>query len=87
MTKQEIQEWINSINANLLSNCNQKLEILSTSSDYTYNKAVALIGKNNQNKGWYGTSYKNCYKTWAEIEAFIDGFCKCKNAEFNERER
>lgn len=87
MTKKEIKEFIDCINENLLEESSKKLELLNTSSDYTYNKAIALVDKDNPNKGWYGTSYKNCYKTWAEIEAFIDGFCKCKNADFNERER
>ena len=87
MTKQEIKEWVDCINKELLGECSQKLEILRTSGDYTYNKAVVLTNKDNLNKGWYGTSYKNCYKTWAEIEAFIDGFCKCQNANLNESER
>lgn len=87
MTKREIDEWIECINKELLGECNQKLEILKTSSDYTYNKAITLTEKNAPNKGWYGTSYKNCYRTWAEVEAFIEGFCKCKNANFNESER
>ena len=87
MTKQEIQEWINCLNKELFGDSDKKLEILKTSNDYTYNKAIALTNKDNSSKGWYGTSYKNCYKPWAEIEAFIDGFCNCKNTNFNERER
>ena len=87
MTKQEIQEWINCINTELLGNSDKQLEVLKTSTDYTYNKAIALTDKANSNKGWYGTGYKNTYKTWAEVEAFIEGFCKCKNTNFNESER
>lgn len=47
MTKQEIKEWVDCINKELLGECNQKLEILRTSGDYTYNKAVALTNKDN----------------------------------------
>ena len=53
MTKQEIQEWINCINTELLGNSDKQLEVLKTSTDYTYNKAIALTDKSNSNKGWH----------------------------------
>ena len=84
MNKNEIQKRINGLNNYMLADSNKELILLKKSNDYTYNKGVALINKNYKDKTWYGISDKNCFKTWAEVEAFIDGICKGKNTNFYE---
>ncbi len=60
--------------------------MLNISSDYTYNKAIALINRNNTETNWYGIDNKNCFKTWNEAEIFLDGLCLGKNTKFNNNE-
>lgn len=84
MYKSDIQKRINGLNECMLSNTDKKLLLLTISSDYTYNKAIALVNKNYHNTDWYATDNKICYKTWQEIEAYIDGLCKGKNTNFYE---
>lgn len=71
----------------MLSDTDKKLLMLSISSDYTYNKAIALINKNNNETSWYGIDNKNCFKTWNEAKAFLDGICLTRNTNFNDKER
>lgn len=89
MNKADIQKRIDGLNEFMLSNSSKKLLLLKISSDYTYNKAVAIVDKEYNHKDWYAIDDKNCFKTWNEIEAFIDGICKAKYTDFNiaERER
>lgn len=88
MNKTEIRQRINGLNEYMLSNSDKKLLLLTISSDYTYNKAIAIVDKNYNNTDWYATDDKTCYKTWQEIEAYIDGICKGKNTSFyREHER
>ncbi len=88
MNKSEIQNRIDGLNEYMLSDSNKKLLLLKISSDYTYNKAIAIVDKKNSNKDWYSVDDKNCFKTWAEIDAFIDGLCRGINTDFsNEHER
>ena len=88
MTRQEIQKRINGLNEYMLSDSDLKLLLLKISSDYTYNKAIALVNKDNKTKDWYAVDDKNCFKTWDEVEAFLDGICKGKNTNFEkEKER
>lgn len=82
MNKTEIQKRINGLNEFMLSNSTKKLLLLKISNDYTYNKAVALINKNTKNKDWYSIDNKTCFKTWNEVDAFIDGICLAKNTDF-----
>lgn len=84
MNKSEIKQRINGLNECMLSNSDKKLLLLTISSDYTYNKAVAIVGKENNSSDWYSIDDKHCFKTWNEIEAFIDGICKGKNTNFYE---
>ena len=86
MNKSDVQKRINGLNEFMLSDSNKELLLLKISSDYTYNKAIALINKNCKNKDWYSVDDKNCFKTWSEIDAFIDGICKAKNTNFYENE-
>ena len=79
MNRAEIEERIKCLNDEMLSNYNIKLQTLKISSDYTYNKAIAVTNNDTTNKGWYGTSYKNCFKTWNDADIFLDGFCLAKN--------
>lgn len=83
MNKNEIQKRINGLNECMLENSNKKLLLLKLSSDYTYNKAIAIIDKDIKHKDWYSVDDKHCFKTWAEIDAFIDGLCKGKNTNFH----
>ena len=86
MNKSDVQKRINGLNEFMLSDSNKELLLLKIFSDYTYNKAIALINKNCKNKDWYSVDDKNCFKTWSEIDAFIDGICKAKNTNFYENE-
>ena len=67
----------------LLSGCGN-YTILDTK--YTYNKAIAIINKGTKDKDWYSVNDKNCFKTWNEVDAFIDGICKGKNTNFCDEE-
>ncbi len=82
MNKTDIQKRINGLNEFMLSNSTKELLLLKISNDYTYNKAVALINKNTKNKDWYSIDNKTCFKTWNEVDAFIDGICLAKNTDF-----
>ncbi len=82
MNKTDIQKRINGLNEYMLANSTKELLLLKTSNIYTYNKAIALIDKNTKNKDWYSVDNKNCFKSWDEIEAFIDGLCLGKNTDF-----
>lgn len=86
MTKKELEKRIQGLNEYMLSDTDKKLLMLSISSDYTYNKAIALINKNSQAKDWYSVDSKSCFKTWNEAEAFLDGLCLAKNTNFNDNE-
>ena len=86
MNKSNIKERVNGLNEYMLADTEKELVLLNISSIYTYNKAIALIDKANQNKDWYSVNHKNCYKTWNEIEAFLDGLCLGKNTQFTERD-
>ena len=89
MSKTDVINRINGLNEYMLENSDKKLLLLKISNDYTYNKAVAIVEKKHRNKDWYSVDDKNCFKTWDEVEAFIDGICKGKNTDSNiaERER
>lgn len=82
MNKLDIQKRINGLNKYMLSDSTKELLLLTISSDYTYNKAVAILDKTNNRKDWYSVDNKNCFKTWDEIEAFINGLCLGKNTDF-----
>lgn len=83
MNKKDIENRINGLNEYMLSDSDKKLIMLKISSDYTYNKAIAIVDKEHTNKDWYSVDYKNCFKTWDEAEAFLDGLCLAKNTRFN----
>lgn len=87
MGKNEIKKRIEGLNEYMLSDSDKKILLLKISNDYTYNKAIAIIDKSCNNKDWYSIDDKNCFKTWAEIDAFIDGICKGKNTDFCIREQ
>lgn len=44
------------------------------------------MDKEHTNKDWYSVDYKNCFKTWGETEAFLDGLCLAKNTRFNDND-
>ena len=83
MNKTDIQKRINGLNEFMLSNSTKELLLLKISNDYTYNKAVALINKNTKNKDWYSIDNKTCFKTWNEVDAFIDRISLAKNTHFH----
>lgn len=84
MNKKELEQRINGLNHYMLSDSDKKLILLNISSVYTYNKAIALINKDSKDNDWYSVDNKNCFKTWNEAEAFIDGICLAKNTNFHE---
>ena len=83
MNKKEIEERIKGLNEVMLSDTNIKLLLLRLSSDYTYNKAIAIVPKEHNDNNWYSVDYKNCFKNWNEADAFLDGFCLAKNTNFD----
>lgn len=87
MNKNDIKNRIKGLNEYMLADTGKELLLLKNSNCYTYNKGIAIINKNIKDKSWYAVDNKNCYETWAEIEAFIDGLCLGKNTNFAERER
>ena len=88
MNKTEIQKRINGLNEYMLSNSDKKILLLTTSSIYTYNKAIAIVDKNDLGRNdWYSIDNKSCFKSWNEIETFLDGLKKKKNTNFEEKER
>lgn len=88
MNKSQIQKRINGLNEYMLSNSNKKLVLLTISNVYTYNKAIAIINKEDiENNDWYSINNKNCFKTWNDIETFLDGLCLGKNTNFEKKER
>lgn len=78
MNRKDIETRISGLNESMLYDANLELAILKISPDYYYNKAIALI-KKGERKDWYSISYKNCFKSWNEADAFLDGFCLAKN--------
>lgn len=44
-----------------------------------------MINKDSEDKDWYSVNHKNCFKTWDEAEAFLDGLCLAKNTKFNDK--
>ena len=82
MNKADIIKRINGLNEFMFSKSNKQLLLLNISSIYTYNKAVAIVDRNTKEKDWFSVDNKSCFKTWNEIEAFIDGLCVGKNTEF-----
>ena len=85
MSKTDVINRINGLNEYMLEDSNKELLLLKISNDYTYNKAVAIVNKNIKNKDWYSVDDKHCFKTWDEVEAYIDGICKGKNTNFYEK--
>ena len=83
MSKVDVINRINGLNEYMLENSDKELLLLKLSNDYTYNKAIAIVEKNTKCKDWYSVDDKNCFKTWDEVLAFIDGICKEKNTDFN----
>ena len=82
MNRKVIDERIKALNEYMLAETDKKLVTLKISPDYHYNKAIALIDKDDL-ESWYGISHKNCFKTWAEADVFLDGFCLAKNTNFD----
>ena len=82
MNRKDIETRIKGLNEYMLSDTNLELALLKISSDYTYNKAIALIEKGDV-KNWYSISHKNCFKNWNEADVFLDGFCLAKNTNFD----
>ena len=82
MNKSDIIKRINGLNEFMLSKSNKQLLLLNISSIYTYNKAVAIVDRNTKEKDWFSVDNKSFFKTWNEIEAFIDWLCVGKNTDF-----
>ena len=87
VNRSEIEERVKFLNEGLLQNTSLEIVTLKISSDYTYNKAIAIVEKENKRKDWYSISYKNCFKTWNEADIFLDGFCLASNTNFDDYER
>lgn len=86
MTRTEIEQRIKCLNECTFLESPLELISLKTSSDYTYNKAIALVEKQSPQKDWYSVNYKNCFKTWNDADIFLDGFFLAKNTDFRYRD-
>lgn len=86
MNKSEIEKRIDGINKYILNNSNKKI-ILLLKNKAVYNKAISLIDKENESNDWNSNLKKSCFKTWDEIEAFLDGLCMGKNLDFDDLEK
>lgn len=84
-SENKIKENADIINEIYLRNTDKEIAVLRNANIYECNKAVALICKDSKYKDWYGVTNKSCYKSWNEVQAFLDGLCVGKYAEFNER--
>ena len=82
MSKNDILKRINGLNEFMLSNSNKQILLLKIPNIYTCNKAIAIVDRNTKEKDWYSVDNKSCFRTWDEIEAFIDGLCVGKNTDF-----
>ena len=82
MNKRDIESRIKALNEYMLSDTNLELALLKISSEYYYNKAIALVKKGDR-KDWYSISQKNCFKNWNEADVFLDGFCLARNTNFD----
>ena len=82
LNRKDIEIRISGLNEYMLSNTNLELALLKISSDYYYNKAIALV-KKGERKDWYSISHKNCFKNWNEADIFLDGFCLARNTNFD----
>ena len=82
MNRKDIENRIEALNEYMLSNTDLELTVLKISSEYSYNKAIALIKKGDA-KNWYSASHKNCFKNWNEADVFLDGFCLARNTNFD----
>lgn len=80
MNKSELEKRINGLNEYCFSK--KKLRLLTISNIYTYNKAISIQDKNDPIIDWYSADNKTCFKTWNEVEAFINGICVGKNTDF-----
>ncbi len=78
MNKLDIKQRINGLNDYMLSNTDKKLLLLTISSDYTYNKAIAIVDKEDNSNDWYSVDDKNCFKTWNEVELLLTEYVKVK---------
>ena len=70
MKKQELQKRIQGLNEYMLSDTDKKLLMLNISSDYTYNKAIALINRNNTETNWYGIEMRIVLKLGTKQKLF-----------------
>lgn len=82
LNRKDIENRINGLNEYMLSDTDLELSLLKISSDYYYNKAIALV-KKGDSKDWYSISHKNCFKNWNEADIFLDGFCLARNTNFD----
>ena len=82
MNRIAILKRINGLNEFMLSNSNKQILLLKIPNIYTYNQAIAIVDRNTKEKDWFSVDNKSCFRTWDEIEAFIDGLCVGKNTDF-----
>ena len=57
MTRAEIEYRIKCLNDEMFLDSPLELITLRTSTDYTYNKAIALVDKNSNKQCWYSVNY------------------------------
>ena len=82
MNKVAILKRINGLNEFMLSNSNKQILLLKIPNIYTCNKAIAIVDRVTKERDLFSVDNKSCFRTWDEIEAFIDGLCVGKNTDF-----
>ena len=60
---------------------------MKIANEHILNKAITLLDKSIDKVEWHEITNKNCYKTWGEINAFLDGLCIGKSCSENESVR
>ena len=70
MNKADIESRIKVLNEYMLSNADIKLLLLKISSDYTYNKAIAIVPKEHNDCNWYSVDYKIVLKIGTKLTHF-----------------
>jgi hypothetical protein len=89
-TKKDIIRVIDGINKGILKNTGLRMFLINRSTDYTYNKTVALLTTNSDSIKY--TEYPDYYaltereklsnfKTYKEVDIFLQGFKTCYNLE------
>ncbi len=86
VNQEDLEKKINWLNQFILADSNKQLLLPNLIEDETQEKSIALVNKEQMNKDWNSIDSKNYFKTWNEVNSFIDGLCLGKNTRFNDKD-